>query len=105
MTEGDVVALTAIAIVIEHGIRPLIAPPIIAPSTGPRWAACPNCLRNQATGAKPRLLRHGETPSKSRPSRITTMPATICRMPWNLPNCPVATSTAPTAAAITPITA
>ena len=28
MIEGAVVALTAIAMVIEHGIRPLIAPPI-----------------------------------------------------------------------------
>jgi hypothetical protein len=50
---GAVVALTAIAMVIEQGIRPLIAPLMAAPSTGPFCEAVRNCLRSQAIGAKP----------------------------------------------------
>jgi len=36
-----------------------MAPPIAAPSRGPRRLAWPNWRRNQAKGAKPRVLRQG----------------------------------------------
>ena len=90
------------AMVIEQGIRPLMAPPIRAPATGPFCVAVTNCRRSQAMGAKPTVLRIGDTPSRSKPSRMTTRPATICNTPWARPMTPVATSTAPSAAAISP---
>ena len=70
MIEGAVVALTAIAMVIEQGIRPLIAPLMAAPSTGPFCDAVAKALLNHAIGAKPYVLRIGETPSTAIPGRV-----------------------------------